>query len=372
MVTLEKDLTALLERIREEDHLPGIDCSVWHHHEPVFRHMSGVEDLETGAPITENTLYNIYSNTKVITCVAAMQLYERGLFLLEDKLERFFPEFSHMQVLQPDGTLKSAERSITIRDLFRMSAGIGDGSDYAEAVTQFYMETGGACPGEALPKYLAREPLLFEPGTKFLYGICHEVLAALIAKLSGEGFGQYLKNHIFQPLGMDNTAFSLKECRSQHLANQYRWDSAAGTMVSLGSANCLIPPFLKESASGGLISSVDDYMKFQEALCRENVLLSKRTTDLMRLDQLGGTMREGYGATPLGMGYGLGVRTTINQAALGAPVGFGPYGWSGAAGTYGSIDPENEITIFYAQHVFGVDGERSHARVRNLIYSALG
>lgn len=372
MVQLEKDLTALLEQIREEDHLPGIDCSVWHHHQPVFRHMSGVEDLETGAPITENTLYNIYSNTKVITCVAAMQLYERGLFLLEDKLERFFPEFAHMQVLQPDGTLKSAERCITIRDLFRMTAGIGDGEDYAEMGMKFYMETGGACPGEELPKYLAQCPLFFEPGTKYRYGICHEVLAALIAKLSGESFGQYLKNHIFQPLGMDNTAFSLEGCRSKSLADQYEWDPVARTMVSKGSANCLIPPILKESASGGLISSVDDYMKFQEALCRENVLLSKRTTDLMRLDQLSGTMREGYGYTGMGMGYGLGVRTTIDQAALGAPVGFGPYGWGGAAGTYGSIDPENEITIFYAQHVFGVDGERSHARVRNLIYSALG
>jgi len=372
MVTLEKDLTALLEQIREEDHLPGIDCSVWHHHEPVFRYMAGVEDLATGAPITENTLYNIYSNTKVITCVAAMQLYERGLFLLEDKLERFFPEFAHMQVLQPDGTLKSAERCITIRDLFRMTAGIGDGEDYAEMGMKFYMETGGACPGEELPKYLAQCPLFFEPGTKYRYGICHEVLAALIAKLSGESFGQYLKNHIFQPLGMDNTAFSLEGCRSKSLANQYAWDAASGTMVSKGIANCLIPPILKESASGGLISSVEDYMKFQEALCRENVLLSKRTTDLMRLDQLSGTMREGYGYTGIGMGYGLGVRTTIDQAALGAPVGFGPYGWGGAAGTYGSIDPENEITIFYAQHVFGVDGERSHARVRNLIYSALG
>lgn len=372
MVTLEKDLTALLEQIREEDHLPGIDCSVWHHHQPVFRHMSGVEDLATGAPITENTLYNIYSNTKVITCVAAMQLYERGLFLLEDKLERFFPEFAHMQVLQPDGTLKSAERSITIRDLFRMTAGIGDGDDYAEMGMKFYMETGGACPGEELPKYLAQCPLFFEPGTKYRYGICHEVLAALIAKLSGESFGQYLNDHIFQPLGMDNTAFSLEGCRSKSLADQYEWDPVARTMVSKGSANCLIPPILKESASGGLISSVDDYMKFQEALCRENVLLSKRTTDLMRLDQLSGTMRDGYGYTGIGMGYGLGVRTTIDQAALGAPVGFGPYGWGGAAGTYGSIDPENEITIFYAQHVFGVDGERSHARVRNLIYSALG
>lgn len=152
MLTLQKDLTALLEQIKEENHLPGIDCSVWHHHKPIYRYMSGVEDLETSNPITENTLYNIYSNTKVITCVAAMQLYERGMFLLEDRLDRFFPEFTHMMVKQADGSVKEAENPITIRDLFRMTAGIGDGDDYAEMGMKFYMETDGVCPGVELPK----------------------------------------------------------------------------------------------------------------------------------------------------------------------------------------------------------------------------
>lgn len=112
-------------------------------------------------------------------------------------------------------------------------------------------------------------------------------------------------------------------------------------------------------------------MSFQEALCRGDVLLSRRTTDLMRLDQLSGSMRDGYGYTGIGMGYGLGVRTIIDQAGCGSPVGFGPYGWGGAAGTYGSIDPENELTFFYAQHYFGPDDLRLHNGLRNVIYSHL-
>lgn len=371
MASFEKNLTQLLGSIREEYNLPGVDCVVYHHHQQVYRHMEGVADLETGTPITEDTLYNIYSNTKVITCVAAMQLYEKGLFLLEDPLSRFFPEFANMQVLQSDGSVKPAEKPITIRDLFRMTAGIGDGDDYSEMGMRFYMETGGVCPVSELPRYMAQMPLFFEPGTQFRYGICHEMLAALIQKLSGESFGAYLKRHIFDPLGMDNTAFSLDGCRSKALANQYDYKAETGELISRGPANCLIPPILKESASGGLISSVDDYMKFQEALCQENVLLSKRTTDLMRLDQLSGSMREGYGYTHIGMGYGLGVRTVINQAECGSPVGFGPYGWGGAAGTYGSIDPENALTIFYAQHVFGTDDLRTHNRIRNTIYCGI-
>ena len=371
MVTLEKDLTGLLEQIREECSVPGLDCAVWHHHQPVFRHMSGMADLEEQIPITENTLYNIYSSTKVVTCVATMQLYERGLFLLEDELSRFFPEFAHMQVRQPDGTVAPAQKPITIRDVFRMTAGFGDGDDYSEMGMKFYMETGGACPPEELPKYLAQVPLLFEPGTQFRYGICHEMLAALITKLTGMSFGEYLKKNIFEPLGMENTAFRLEDCKSQDLAQQYGLDPETGALVVKGKANCLIPPILKESASGGLISSVDDQIKLHEALCMGNILLNKRTTDLMRLDQLCGTMRQGYSSTALGMGYGLGMRTTIDQAALGAPVGFGPYGWGGAAGTHGSIDPENEITFFYAQHFFGREDLRTHHRIRNLIYSAL-
>ena len=373
MASFEKKLTAHLDRFAEEYQLPGYDCAVYHHHKEVYRHMSGVADLETGTPITRDTLYNLYSNTKVITCTAAMQLFEQGYFLLEDELSRYFPEFAHMKVLQPDGTLTDATKPITIRDLFRMTAGFGDGGSPLEQEMgmKFFMETSGACPGSEFPKHLAQAPLLFEPGTKFFYGICHEMLAALISKFSGLTFGEYLERHIFRPLGMNNTAFTLDKLENKALANQYRYEGKDKPLTPMGAANCLIPPILKESASGGLISSVDDYMKFQEALCKENVLLSKRTTDLMRLDQLRGPQRAGYGYSHIGMGYGLGVRTVIDQAACGSPTGFGPFGWGGAAGTYGSIDPENRLCIFYAQHVFDTEDLRTHCRIRNVIYSGI-
>ena len=368
-MSFQNIITRYLDRAAERYNIPGLDLSVYHHHTEVFRYRRGYADVENLTPISENTLYNIYSNTKVITCVAAMQLYEQGEFLLEDPLHMFFPEFERMKVKQTDGSLADARKPITIRDLFRMTAGIGDGADYQDMGMKFYIETGGACPLSALPKYLAESPLLFEPGTQFRYGICHEMLAALIEKLSGMTFGEYLKAHIFRPLGMNNTAFSLEGCTSKELANHYRFMGHGEPLKNEGPANILIPPILKESASGGLISSVDDYMKFQEALCREDVLISKRTSDLMRLDQLSGSMRDGYGYTSIGMGYGLGVRTIINQAACGCPTGFSPYGWGGAAGTYGSIDPENQLTFFYAQQYFGPDDLRLHNALRNVIYS---
>jgi len=170
---------------------------------------------------------------------------------------------------------------------------------------------------------------------------------------------------------MTNTAFTLDQLENKTLANQYRYAGPDQPLTCLGPANCLIPPILKESASGGLISSVDDYMKFQQALASGEQLLSRRTIDLMRLDQLHGSQRDGYGYTNLGMGYGLGVRTVIDQAKCGSPVGFGPFGWGGAAGTYGSIDPENNLCIFYAQHVFDTEDLRAHNRIRNVVYAGI-
>jgi len=371
MAKFESALTSLLKDIRSEYNLPGLDCAVWQGGREIYRHMEGTADLESGTPIARDTLYNIYSNTKVITCTAALQLYEKGKFLLEDELSRFFPEFAEMKVMDENGKITDAKNPITIRDLFRMTAGIGDGDDYTQMGMRFFMETGGVCPILALPKYLAECPLQFEPGTAFKYGICHEVLAALIEKLSGQRFGEYLREHIFEPLGMNHTAFDLGDIQDCFLANQYRYVGSDIPLESLGPANCLIPPILKESASGGLISSVDDYMKFQQALAKGEQLLSRRTIDLMRLDQLEGEQRKGYGYTNVGMGYGLGVRTVIDQAKCGAPIGFGPFGWGGAAGTYGSIDPENDLCIFYAQHVFGTNDLRTHNRIRNVIYAGL-
>ena len=370
-MSFDQKITVFLNRAMDEYAIPGLDLSIYHEHKEIYRYKTGYRDLENKLPITENTLYNIYSNTKVITCVAAMQLYEQGAFVLEDPLYRFFPEFEHMSVRMPDGTLEDARNPVTIRDLFRMTSGFGDGGDYEEMGAQFYMETGGACPIEKLPVYLARMPLLFEPGTKWMYGISHEVLAALIVRITGKSFSQYLNENIFKPLGMKNTAFTLDGCASKDLANQYAFKGIGSAPENKGPINILIPPILKESASGGLISSVDDYMAFQDALCRENVLVHKRTTDLMRLDQLKGAMRDHYGDTKFGMGYGLGVRTIINQAECGSPVGFGPYGWGGAAGTYGSIDPENKLTYFYAHSYFSPFDGRLQSALRNVIYTSI-
>ena len=361
MSNLDVILTEFLDSEMIKYGLPGYDCSVYCHGQEIYRRYAGNVD--------KDTLYYVFSNTKVIVCVAALQLYEKGKFLLEDRVDQFFTEMKDLKVKSKNG-LKKAKRAMTIRDLFCMTSGLGDGIIDEELGRKIWDENPDGIRPIDLPKYLANIPLEFEPGEQFYYGISHEILAALIEKITGEKFSDYLHKNIFKPLKMNDTGFYPSRLNKEKIARLYRYNNGK-EIIMHEEGSVIIPPMLLESASGGLITTVDDYMKFQEALCSGEKLLKRSTINLMRLDQLKGKQRDGYGYTGLGMGYGLGVRTIINQAECGSPVGFGPFGWGGAAGTYGSIDPENEITIFYAQSMFDTDSLRTHNLLRNIIYSAL-
>ena len=371
MREIKQKMTAFLLEEMEKSHLPCIDVAVYHHHKEVYRYMAGVEDLKTRIPVSRQTLYHIYSNTKVITCTAALQLFEQGKFLLEDRLDRFYPELAHLKVKKPDGSLEELETPITIRDLFRMTAGFGGPELYTDLLVDAYAKNGGSYPLEELPGLLAQLPLEFQPGAHFRYGICHDVLGALIEKISGQKFSVYLKEHIFDPLGMRNTGFTVDDCQSGNIATQYGLEGPDKPLVDMGTDNVLMPPVFLESGGGGLISSVDDMMRFHEALCRGDVLLSKLTTHLMRLNQLSGPQLEDYFYNHIGMGYGLGVRTIVDQAKCGSPMGFGPFGWAGAAGTYSNVDPEHELVIFYAQQMFGNETDRMQHIIRNIAYAGI-
>lgn len=371
MRDLKQKMTTFLLDEMERSHLPCIDVAVYHHHKEVYRYMAGVENLETQVPVSRQTLYHIYSNTKVITCTAALQLFEQGKFLLEDRLDRFYPSLKNLKVKTADGGLEDLERPITIRDLFCMTAGFGGPEQYRDLVTEAYAVNSGSYELQDLPDLLAQRPLEFQPGERFCYGICHDVLGALIEKISGQKFSQYLKEHIFDVLGMDNTGFTVNDCQSGNIATQYALEGPDKHLRDLGTGNVLIPPVKLESGGGGLISTVDDQMHFHEALCRGDLLLSKFTTNLMRLNQLRGRQWDDYPYTNIGMGYGLGVRTILDQARCGSPIGFGPFGWAGAAGTYSSVDPEHELVIFYAQQMFGNETDRMQHIIRNIAYAGI-
>lgn len=292
----------------------------------------------------------------------------------------FIPEFRNMKVahrmLNGDVEIVPAMRPIRIQDLFTMTGGLSYDLD-SPAIRRIRRETDGRCPTLATVKAIADEPLLFEPGTHWNYSLCHDVIGALIEVISGKRFGDYLKEYIFDPLGMKDTSFCLPEEKRHRMAAQYRFDSGTRTYVPK-QGNDYVFGSEYESGGAGLISTVDDYMRFAEALCRfgtaENGerILSANSVKLMRMNHLTPQTLPDFNWIHLsGYGYGLGVRTLLDPTRISTLCVEGEFGWSGAAGAYVIIDPENEVTVYYAQHMLSCQEEYIHPRLRNVVYADL-
>ncbi len=264
--------------------IPGFDLMVCRDGQCVLRYMGGYSDRENQIPMQGNELYNIYSCSKPITVTAAMQLWEKGLFQLDDPLSNYMPEFSHMTVQDGD-TVRPAINPIRIRDLFQMTAGFSY-DIHSPALEQFRADTNGRCPTRELCTALAKEPLRFEPGDQYLYSLCHDVLAALVEVISGQLFADYVKEHIFDPLGMTRSNFLLP---MEDYAQAIPLYKGEGGQIILN-PNGKVPVYRlgSEHASGGAgcVSTVEDYMKFLEALRLGDVVLKKDTIRFIQSQQL--------------------------------------------------------------------------------------
>jgi len=320
--------------------IPGYDCTVYHKGECVYRHFNGFSDTENKVPMNGKEIYNIYSCSKVITCTAVLMLYEKGLFKLDDKLSKYMPEFEQMYVNTPNG-IKKAEKSITIKDLFCMTAGFSYNLN-SPMIQKCKEETNGRCQTRELMKYLAKEALLFEPGERWEYSLCHDVLAALVEVVSGMGFGEFVKENIFTPLKMENSTFLLDDSELDKVSMQYRFNNEANKAEIRPKTIDYKLGTEYESGGAGCISTVDDYIKFLEGL-RTRKLIKEETIVLMTTNHLTEEQRKNYWVE--GYGYGLGVRCPMDEGNI------TDFGWGGAAGAYLIIDLKNEITAFYAQHV---------------------
>ena len=340
--------------------IPGYDCAVYHKGKCVYRHFDGSSSKEENIPMTGKEVYNIYSSSKLITCVAAMQLWEKGLYDLDEDLCKYMPEFTDMKVKRDDGTVVPAKNKIKIKHLFTMSAGFHYDVN-CEAIKRAKEETKGRCPTREVMKYLATEPLEFEPGEKWRYSLAHDVLAALVEVLTGKTFGEYVRENIFEPAGMENTTFLLDDSKVCKLAEQYRYHADATEEL-----NKLDPEADKyrsnggyenvgkyiqsykfgteyESGGAGGISTTDDYIKLLEAI-RKGVLIKPETLDMMSVNQFTDKQLELFWEVPYG--YGLGVKCPKVSDTKRTSIG-----WGGAAGAHWFIDTKNEITLCYHQHV---------------------
>ena len=359
-----------------EKGVPGCDVIIKKEHETLFRFSTGHSDYERRVPVTDNDIYLMFSCTKPITCTAALQLVEKGEITLDTPVKEILPEFSNVYIMN-DGVKKKPEKTMNIRHLFTMSAGF-DYNLNSEAINETIKNNPKAGTMEIV-NAISKTPLYFEPGEKFKYSLCHDVLAVVVEAASGMKFSEYLEKNIFNPLGMKDTGFIVPENKKERLAALYRCYER-GKYEPIEQKNTFQLTENYESGGAGLYSTVDDYILFADAMANEgmgltgNKILNKETIDLMRTEQLSEYSVDSSftcAAGP-GYGYGLGVRTLIDKSG-GQRSPLGEFGWDGAAGSYVMIDPENKLSIFFAMHVMSwpmLIG-CGHAPIRDLTYDIL-
>ncbi|UJF35726.1 serine hydrolase domain-containing protein [Paenibacillus hexagrammi] len=380
---LNERLTPLFKSFMEKGPA-GCACTVVRKGEVLYQETMGYADLDTKKEIDLHTIYRIYSMTKVVTCVAALQLYEKGLFLLNDPLDEYLPEFRDPQVYRYNDfgemSVGPAAGPIRVKDLFMMTSGLtygGEGNETERQTRKIMEHAAETMDTRTALKALASVPLAFDPGTRWKYGLSHDVLAALVEALSGKTFGEYLRQEIFEPLGMNDTFFRIREDMRERLITMYDIDENGRLTPNLKFDACYQPDCKLESGGAGLLSTLGDYSRFAQALARRGELdgariLSPKTVQLMATNHLNAQQLQDFSWSPMsGYGYGLGVRTLIDPAAGGVNGTLGEFGWAGLAGSYVLIDPKEELSIVYMQQMLPSHEPFIHPRLRNVVYGAM-
>lgn len=385
-------LTQYLDSLKTKYGIPATDIKVTRGHETVYRHMTGYTDYEETKPVNEKTIYRLFSATKVITMTAVMQLIEQGKLRLYDEVRTYLPEYDLMKVAdrfvfefpihwpQSDEPCHYAHHTIRIIDLMSMTAGLS--YDTASKELAALKEKNPAATTREVAAAIAAMPLIYEPQTRYGYSLAHDVLAAVVEVVSGKRFSEYLQEMIFGPLGADEMYFHWEDNRdvSERICAMYMGEF--GSDIVKKNDGVLSEGFKvtrnHESGGAGLAATVDSYSLVIDALCGGGAgangarILSEESVKKFMVPYTSGAMSEDFKlGGKVGYEYGLGVRVLVDPSTSRSPVG--EFGWDGAAGAYVLVDPVNQVSIFYAQHIVGfpIVYGKVHPVIRDLVYEGL-
>jgi len=396
---LERITEHLNRHYIEPGKIAGCQTLVARHGEVAYLKALGHADRERGKAMADDTIFRIYSMTKPITSVALMTLFERGMFQLNDPVSRVLPSWRDQRVwVSGSGDqMETVEpkRRVTFRDLLCHTGGLTYGNqlaslgapDATHPVDEVYARLGiRRAREETLSDFvlkLGKAPLRYHPGERWMYSLSTDVCGALVEALSGKSFDQYLRETIFEPLGMKDTAFSVAAEKLPRLAACYR--RGADKRLQLAddpqkSSYAREPRFF--SGGGGLTSTIADYHRFCEMLRRGGQLdgarvLGPRTLELMRQNHLAG----GKDLTAMaigsfsetdneGVGFGLGFAMTLDQVAAGR-LGGGDYFWGGAASTIFWVDPKEDLVVIFMTQLIPSRSFDFRGQLRNIVYAAI-
>ena len=374
-------LSAAMQGLVDEGRLAGITTLIARHGRVAHFGTFGAQDREANKPMAEDTIFRIYSMTKPITSVALMLLYEEGRFRLSDPVEKYIPEFKDLPVAVGEDengiVTEPADHPMTIRELMSHTAGLSYGAFSESPVDELYREAEVLHPDSTLRDMiedLAAIPLRQQPGTVWHYSVAVDVQGYLVEVLSGQPFDEFLKERIFDPLGMDDTSFWVPPEKVDRFAQVYVYDEDGALKLPddepLRNRDYLSPVnFL--SGGGGLVSTTMDYARFCQMLLNGGELdgvrlLAPSTVELMHRDQ-----------TPKGVpefspGQGFGLNFAVVQDPVEADgISQGEYYWGGAAGTWFWIDPLEDLIFIGMIQQFGENRPDVRSLSRRLTYQAI-
>ena len=386
---LERITDHLNRNYIEPQKISGCQVAVSRHGHPAYFRSLGLMDLERDKPMADDTIFRIYSMSKPITSIALMQLYERGMFQLNDPVHRVIPDWREQKVyVGGEGEhmeVRAPVSPMTFRHVLSHTAGLSYGAT-AHPVDKLYRANRvRRDQGETLQTFvdkLANVPLHFAPGERWMYSYATDVCGHLVEALSGQPLDEYFQQHIFEPLSMTDTAFHVDPSKvSRFAANYERAPDKSLKLLDDPETSAYLgkPSFF--SGGGGLTGTTRDYLRFAEMLRARGKLdgeriVGSRTLELMTRNHLSGgdlsTMAVGtFSETAYdGVGFGLGFAMSLDEVATGA-MGEGDYYWGGAASTIFWVDPKEDLVVVFMTQLMPSATFNFRGQLKNIIYSAI-
>jgi CubicO group peptidase (beta-lactamase class C family) len=355
------EATGLLNQFVANNKIAGAVAAVARNGKLAYLEAVGVQDLETKTPMSERSLFRIYSMTKSITAVAAMILYEEKRFELTDSVSKYLPEFNQVKVLTADGSTRAPSQPITVRDLLVHTSGLN------HRTSQEYRQAGVRSRSIDLPQFIrniVRVPLMEDPGTRYRYSEGTTVVGRLVEIWSGKPFDVFLNERVFKPLALNDTMFWVPASLQSRLTTVYGPASGGLARVEIEAVPFTEKPALLEGAVG-LVSSVPDYLRLSQMLLNGGELggvriLRRETVDMITSNGLSDSVQAARGG-PLGWGI----------ANVNLDLRTGEYGWDGTAGTIFWVNPRTEMITILMTQSSPANPDRLRQRFKTIIDQAV-
>jgi CubicO group peptidase (beta-lactamase class C family) len=379
-------IEAILNKEIDNNQLAGAAIRISHQGQMVINSCLGYSNMEEKKPVKDNTIFRIYSMSKPIAAVAAMIQVERGLIDLSAPISEYLPEFIDMTVCN-NGKLEKADRHIIVKDLMNMTSGIvypdmdeaGKYMDFLFQDVQNRLDQEEKISTRELCRMIAKQPLAFQPGKEWRYGLSVDVMGAIIEVTANMRLSEFYQKEIFEPLGMHDTGFYVEKDKLDRFSVLYKYEDnmlKADENRHLCLTNCYeLPSF--ESAGAGIVSTLEDYNRFAQMLVNYGIyhdakILSRKSIEMFQHNHLTDEQLKTVGFdTSNGYGYGNFMRVYMNRGETGTLGTSGEFGWDGWTGPYVTVNPAENFTIVMMLQRGGYTNASLVRKIRNIAYSIL-